>query len=122
MVYGVWHSTPFAFVVFYAGLQTVPSDTIEAAKIDGASRWQQVRFVIVPYMAPLLVFRWISLLPPAESVTVSLPLDCAIAEVANRRDSATAPKKLLLILVALLRAAPCRLDPVRSTVRRASFI
>ncbi len=56
MVYGVWHSTPFAFVVFYAGLQTVPSDTIEAAKIDGASRWQQVRFVIVPYMAPLLVF------------------------------------------------------------------
>ena len=56
MVYGVWHSTPFAFVVFYAGLQTVPSDTIEAAKIDGASRWQQVRYVIVPYMAPLLVF------------------------------------------------------------------
>ena len=56
MVYGVWHSTPFAFVVFYAGLQTVPSDTIEAAKIDGASRWQQVRYVVVPYIMPLLVF------------------------------------------------------------------
>lgn len=56
IVYGIWHSTPFSFVVFYAGLQTVPSDMIEAAKIDGASRWQQVRYVIVPHMLPLLVF------------------------------------------------------------------
>jgi len=56
IVYGVWHSAPFAFIVFYAGLQTVPLDTVEAAKIDGASRWQQVRYVIVPYMMPLLVF------------------------------------------------------------------
>ncbi|MDG2298246.1 MAG: sugar ABC transporter permease [Planktomarina sp.] len=55
-IYGIWHSAPFAFVVFYAGLQTVPSETIEAAKIDGASRWQQVRFVVIPYMMPLVVF------------------------------------------------------------------
>ena len=55
-VYGIWHSAPFSFIVFYAGLQTVPTDTIEAAKIDGASRWQQVRYVIVPYMMPLLLF------------------------------------------------------------------
>ncbi|MEM1374852.1 MAG: sugar ABC transporter permease [Pseudomonadota bacterium] len=55
-VYGVWSSTPFAFVVFYAGLQTVPQDTIESAKIDGATRWQQVLYVIVPHMMPLLVF------------------------------------------------------------------
>lgn len=56
IVYGIWHNAPFAFVVFYAGLQTVPTDTLEAAKIDGASRWQQVRFVIVPYMMPLAIF------------------------------------------------------------------
>ena len=56
IVYGIWHSAPFAFIVFYAGLQTVPTDTIEAAKVDGATRWQQVRYVIVPYMAPLVVF------------------------------------------------------------------
>jgi multiple sugar transport system permease protein len=54
--YGVWHSTPFAFVVFYAGLQTVPEETLEAAMIDGASRWERIRYVIVPYMSPLLVF------------------------------------------------------------------
>lgn len=55
-VYGIWHSTPFAFVVFYAGLQTVPSETLEAAKIDGATRFQQIRYVVVPYMMPLVVF------------------------------------------------------------------
>lgn len=55
-VHGVWSSAPFAFIVFYAGLQTVPEDTIEAAMIDGASRWERVRYVIIPYMAPLVVF------------------------------------------------------------------
>lgn len=56
IVYGIWHSTPFSFIVFYAGLQTVPSETLEAAQIDGASRWQRIRYVVVPYMAPLVVF------------------------------------------------------------------
>lgn len=56
MVYGVWHAAPFAFVVFYAGLQTMPSDQLEAAQIDGASRWQQVKFVVVPHLMPLVTF------------------------------------------------------------------
>jgi ABC-type sugar transport system permease subunit len=55
-VYGIWHSAPFAFVVFYAGLQTVPQDTLESAMIDGASRWERVRFVVFPYLAPLATF------------------------------------------------------------------
>ena len=37
IIYGIWHNTPFAFIVFYAALQTVPQDPIEAALIDGAS-------------------------------------------------------------------------------------
>ena len=56
MVYGVWHSAPFAFIVFYAGLQTVPQDTLESARIDGANRWQCIRFVVLPYIVPLVVF------------------------------------------------------------------
>ncbi len=56
IVYGVWHSAPFAFVVFYAGLQTLPQDTLESAQIDGASRWQQVRYVIIPHLMPLVTF------------------------------------------------------------------
>ncbi len=54
--YGVWSSAPFAFVVFYAGLQTLPKDQLEAAQIDGASRWQQVKFVVVPHLMPLVTF------------------------------------------------------------------
>ena len=56
IVYGIWHSAPFSFIVFYAGLQTVPSETLEAAQIDGASRWQRVRYVVVPYVMPLVIF------------------------------------------------------------------
>ena len=56
MVYGVWHSSPFAFIVFYAGLQTVPSDTIEAAMIDGASRWERTKYVVLPHLMPLTMF------------------------------------------------------------------
>ena len=56
IVYGVWHAAPFAFVVFYAGLQTLPMEQIEAARIDGATRWQQVRYVIFPHLMPLVTF------------------------------------------------------------------
>lgn len=55
-IYRVWHVAPFAFVVFYAGLQTVNQDAIEAAIIDGATRWQRLRFVIIPHLMPLVVF------------------------------------------------------------------
>jgi multiple sugar transport system permease protein len=54
--YGIWHAAPFSFVVFYAGLQTVPGDTLESAMIDGASRWERVRFVIIPHLVPLATF------------------------------------------------------------------
>ena len=56
MFYGVWHSAPFAFVVYYAGLQTVPRDTLESAMIDGASRWEQIRYVVLPHLLPLTTF------------------------------------------------------------------
>ena len=56
MVYGIWHSLPFSFVVFYAGLQTVPRDTMEASMIDGATRWQRMRYVTIPHLMPLVTF------------------------------------------------------------------
>ena len=54
--YRVWHVAPFAFVIFYAGLQTVNMDTLESAIIDGASRWERLRHVIVPHLMPLIIF------------------------------------------------------------------
>ena len=56
LLYGVWHVAPFAFIVLYAGLQSEPQDAIEAATIDGASRWQQLRYVTLPHLMPLLLF------------------------------------------------------------------
>jgi ABC-type sugar transport system permease subunit len=56
IIYGIWHSAPFAFVVFYAGLQTLPKDQIEASQIDGATRWQQIKYVVVPHLMPLVTF------------------------------------------------------------------
>lgn len=54
--YGVWHVAPFAFIVFYAGLQTVSQDQIEAAMVDGASAWERFRHVVVPHLMPLITF------------------------------------------------------------------
>jgi multiple sugar transport system permease protein len=56
IVYGIWHAVPFAFIVLYAGLQSVPQDSLEAATIDGATRWQKLRFITVPHLMPLLLF------------------------------------------------------------------
>lgn len=56
LTYGVWINAPFSFVVFYAGLQTVPADTLESAMIDGASRLERIRFVVVPHLVPLATF------------------------------------------------------------------
>jgi multiple sugar transport system permease protein len=56
ILYGIWHVLPFAFIVFYAGLQSVPQDSLEAATLDGASSWQKLRFVTLPHLAPLVVF------------------------------------------------------------------
>ena len=56
LIYGIWHSTPFAMIVFYAGLQTVSSDQIEAAMIDGGSRWDRTRYVVLPHLMPLIIF------------------------------------------------------------------
>ena len=54
--YGIWNSVPFAFIVLYAGLQTVPRDTLESAMVDGASRWERLRYVVIPHLMPLVVF------------------------------------------------------------------
>jgi len=56
IIYGIWHNTPFAFVVFYAALQTVPQEPIEASIIDGATRAQRVKYIVIPYLYPVATF------------------------------------------------------------------
>ncbi|MGQ9600737.1 MAG: carbohydrate ABC transporter permease [Anaerolineae bacterium] len=51
----VWQWTPFVFFVFFAGLQAVPKDTVEAAAVDGASGLQRFRWIELPYLRPLML-------------------------------------------------------------------
>ncbi len=51
----VWKNAPFMAVVFLAGLQGVPEDLYEAAKVDGANGWQRFWAITFPLMLPLLI-------------------------------------------------------------------
>ena len=46
----VWQHTPFMTLILLAGLQSLPTDPYEAARIDGASRWQSFIYVTLPLM------------------------------------------------------------------------
>jgi multiple sugar transport system permease protein len=49
-----WQWTPFPLFVIYAGLQMLPQEPFEAARIDGASAWQQMRFITLPLAWPVI--------------------------------------------------------------------
>lgn len=55
----VWLSYPYWFLVCTGALQSLPGDTLEAAEIDGANRWQRFRSIVLPLLlvstAPLLI-------------------------------------------------------------------
>ena len=49
-----WWQTAFVFIILLAGLQSLPKEPIEAARLDGAGSWQIFRHVIMPMLRPLL--------------------------------------------------------------------
>lgn len=51
----IWQSFPLVALVLLAGLQTIPSDVMEAAKIDGTTAWQRTRLIVLPILKPLLL-------------------------------------------------------------------
>lgn len=51
----VWLSTPFVVIILVAGLQSVPAEIIEAARVDGASSWQILRRITIPVIKPMIV-------------------------------------------------------------------
>ncbi len=51
----VWQWTPFAFLVLLAGLQNIPEDLFEAARLEARSRWQLFRHITLPLIGPTLV-------------------------------------------------------------------
>lgn len=51
----VWLGFPFMMVTILGILQSIPQDLYEAARVDGANRWQELRYVTLPYLLPALV-------------------------------------------------------------------
>ncbi|MEU5951907.1 sugar ABC transporter permease [Streptomyces sp. NPDC047525] len=60
----VWKGWPFAFLIMMAGLQNIPREMYEAAALDGAGMWQQIRRITLPSLRPvnqvlvLVLFLW----------------------------------------------------------------
>jgi len=55
ILFAVWKNFGYNMIIFLAGLQAIPEDLYEAARIDGASRWRQFQHVTVPMLGPTLV-------------------------------------------------------------------
>ncbi|MDW3183522.1 sugar ABC transporter permease [Roseobacter sp.] len=51
----VWQWTPFIFILSLAALQSLPQSAMEAARIDGATGWQQIVYIKLPLMMPVLI-------------------------------------------------------------------
>ena len=55
ILFAVWKNFGYNMIIFLAGLQGIPEDLYEAARIDGASPWKQFRHVTLPMLGPVLV-------------------------------------------------------------------
>jgi len=69
-----WKWTPFMVLIIHAGLQSLPLTPFEAARIDGASRWQLFRFITLPLLRPTiavaLIFRTMDSLKTFDTIYV----------------------------------------------------
>lgn len=55
IVADVWKTAPFMALLILAGLQMIPKDVYEAARVDGATRWQQFTRITLPLVRPALM-------------------------------------------------------------------
>ncbi len=51
----VWQWTPFMLLLLLAGLESLPREPFEAARVDGASGWQMIRHITLPLMRPIIL-------------------------------------------------------------------
>ena len=55
ILFAVWKNFGYNMIIFLAGLQAIPEDLYEAARIDGASRWRQFLHVTLPMLGPVML-------------------------------------------------------------------
>lgn len=52
----VWQFTGWNTLLYLSAIQAIPKDLYEAAAVDGASRWQQFRYITLPLLRPMMFF------------------------------------------------------------------
>lgn len=55
IIVNIWRGVPFAMILFAAALASTPTETLEAAMVDGATPWQQLRRVTLPMIKPQIL-------------------------------------------------------------------
>jgi multiple sugar transport system permease protein len=111
----VWWTLGFNFVLYLAGLQEIPRELYEAAAVDGASQWEQIRFITLPLLrrtttlvillqiiASLKIFDQVYLMTsggPGTATQVALGLVTGTAFTDNRIGAASAASFLLFIVI-----------------------
>jgi len=55
-LYQIWRSVGFTMIIYLAGLQGIPKELYESAKIDGASSWRLTRHITLPLLTPSIFF------------------------------------------------------------------
>lgn len=114
----VWWTLGFNFVLYLAGLQEIPRDLYEAAAVDGASTWEQIRYITLPLLsrtttlvillqivASLKIFDQVYLMTsggPGISTSVALTLITGTGFTDNRIGAASAASTLLLIVIVVI--------------------
>jgi multiple sugar transport system permease protein len=111
----VWWTLGFNFVLYLAGLQEIPRELYEAAAVDGATQWEQIRFITLPLLrrtttlvillqiiASLKIFDQVYLMTsggPGTATQVALGLVTGTAFTDNRIGAASAASMLLFIVI-----------------------
>ena len=114
----VWWTIGFNFILYLAGLQDIPREIYEAASVDGASRWQQIRSITIPLLsrtttlvvllqiiASLKIFDQVYLMTgggPGISTQVLLGLVTTTAFTDYRVGAASAASVLLFLVILLV--------------------
>jgi multiple sugar transport system permease protein len=56
MILGIWKGVGWNMVIFLAGLQSIPAELYEAARVDGANSWILFRYITLPLLRPVITF------------------------------------------------------------------
>jgi ABC-type sugar transport systems, permease components len=130
----VWWTLGFNFVLYLAGLQEIPRELYEAAAVDGASNWAQIRYITIPLLgrtttlvvllqiiASLKIFDQVYLMTsggPGISTQVALGLVTNTGFTDNRIGAASAASVLLFIVIIAIAVIRQLID--RSAARKAA--